>query len=139
MSASLWLGLVLVAVLTPLPGARPPSQQPADATAGRTLYLTHCATCHGKAGRGDGPMAPYLRVAPTDLSAISTRHEGVFPTELIQRIVDGRQALKLHGSSMPIWGDAFSPAGNAAADEVAAARIRAIVKYLQSIQDRAGD
>jgi len=89
MSASLWLGLVLVAVLTPLTGARPAWQPPTDLTAGRTLYLTHCATCHGKAGRGDGPMAPYLRVAPTDLSAISTRHEGVFPTELVQRIVMG--------------------------------------------------
>jgi len=139
MSVSLWLGLVLIAVLTPLPRERSTSQQPAAATAGGTLYLTHCATCHGKAGRGDGPMAPYLRVAPANLAAISARHQGVFPAELVQRIVDGRQALKLHGSSMPIWGDAFSPAGNAAADEAAAARIRAIVKYLESIQERAGD
>ena len=139
MSASLWLGLVLVAVLTPLTGARPAWQPPTDLTAGRTLYLTHCATCHGKAGRGDGPMAPYLRVAPTDLSAISTRHEGVFPTELVQRIVDGRQALTLHGSAMPIWGDAFSPAGNVAADEVAAVKIRAVVAYLRSIQTRTGE
>jgi len=139
MIASLWLGLVLVAALTPLPSARPPSRQPADATAGRALYLTHCATCHGRAGRGDGPMAPYLRVAPTNLATISTRHQGIFPTELIQRIVDGRQALTLHGSSMPIWGDAFSPAGNSAADELAAAKIRAIVAHLRSIQDRAGD
>ena len=139
MSASVWLGLVLIAALSPLSGVRPASQQSADGAAGSRLYLTHCATCHGKAGRGDGPMAPYLRVAPTNLAAISTRHEGVFPTELIQRIVDGRQALTLHGSSMPIWGDAFSPAGNAAADELAAAKIRAIVAHLRSIQDRAGE
>ena len=103
MSASLWLGLALVAVVAPLSGVRPASEQPADEAAGRRLYLTHCASCHGKAGRGDGPMAPYLRVAPTNLAVISTRHEGVFPTELIQRIVDGRQALPLHGSAMPIW------------------------------------
>ena len=128
MSASLWLGLVLVAVPHAAAWRAATVSAACRRNGGRTLYLTHCATCHGKAGRGDGPMAPYLCVAPTDLSAISTRHEGVFPTELIHRIVDGRQALKLHGSSMPIWGDAFSPAGNAAADEVAAARIRAIVK-----------
>jgi cytochrome c5 len=139
MSALLWLGLALVAVVAPLGGVRPASQQPADEAAGRRLYLTHCASCHGKAGRGDGPMAPYLRVAPTNLAVISTRHEGVFPTELIQRIVDGRQALPLHGSAMPIWGDAFSPVGNAAEDELAAAKIRAIVAHLRSIQDRAGE
>ena len=139
MSASLWLGLVLVAALAPLPGGPPASRQPADVSAGRALYVTHCATCHGKAGRGDGPMAPHLSVVPANLAAISTRHEGVFPTELSQRIVDGRQALTLHGSSMPIWGDAFSPAGNAVADEAAAAKIRAIVAYLRSIQDRAGE
>jgi mono/diheme cytochrome c family protein len=139
MRASLGLALGLVAALTPLPGARAVSRQPADATAGRALYLTHCATCHGKAGRGDGPMAPHLSVAPANLATIAARHEGVFPTESIQRIVDGRQALTLHGSSMPIWGDAFSPVGNAAADEVAAAKIRAIVAYLRSIQDHAGE
>jgi mono/diheme cytochrome c family protein len=138
LSVSLWLGLVLVAALTPLPRARETSQ-PADAASGRALYLTHCATCHGKAGQGDGPMAAYLKVAPANLATISTRHQGVFPTELIQRIVDGRQALNLHGSAMPVWGDAFSPAGNAVADEVAAAKIRAIVAYLRSIQDRAGE
>ena len=80
MSASVWLGLVLIAALSPLSGVRPASQQSADGAAGSRLYLTHCATCHGKAGRGDGPMAPYLRVTPTNLAAISTRHEGVFPT-----------------------------------------------------------
>jgi mono/diheme cytochrome c family protein len=138
-ASSLWLGLVLVAAVTPLSSVRPASRQPADVATGRALYLTHCATCHGKAGRGDGPMAPYLSVAPTNLATISTRHQGVFPTELIQRIVDGRQALTLHGSSMPVWGDALSPAGNAAADEAAAAKIRAIVAYLRSIQDRAGE
>ncbi|MFI5075771.1 MAG: c-type cytochrome, partial [Vicinamibacteria bacterium] len=32
------------------------SQAPAAAP-GRQLYVTHCATCHGTSGRGDGPMA----------------------------------------------------------------------------------
>lgn len=39
---------------------------PADLTRGKTLYQTHCATCHGPAGRGDGPTAESLRVAPAN-------------------------------------------------------------------------
>jgi len=84
-------------------------------------------------------MAPYLRVAPTDLSAISTRHEGVFPTELVQRIVDGRQALTLHGSAMPIWGDAFSKSRKGLSEAEVRQRIEAIVRYLEAIQERAAE
>ncbi len=39
---------------------------PADLTRGKTLYQTHCATCHGLAGLGDGPAAESLRVAPAN-------------------------------------------------------------------------
>ena len=36
---------------------------------GEHLYQTNCAACHGTAGRGDGPLAVTLPVAPTDLTA----------------------------------------------------------------------
>ena len=137
MHASLWVGAALVLASVPLTG-RLASQRSA-APPGQALYLTHCATCHGTSGRGDGPMAQYLRVPPANLSSIAARNKGVFPTSTIQRIVDGRQMLAVHGSGMPIWGDAFSPAGNAAEDEVAAAKIRAIVAYLESMQDHPGE
>jgi mono/diheme cytochrome c family protein len=137
MSASLWVGLALVLATVPLTGRLASTKGPA--APGRSLYLAHCATCHGASGRGDGPMAQYLRVAPANLAAITARNKGIFPTATIQRIVDGRQMLALHGSAMPVWGDAFSPAGNTAEDEVAAAKIRAIVTYLESMQDRPGE
>ena len=137
MNASLWVGAILVLATVPLTG-RLATQAPATAP-GRQLYVTHCATCHGTSGRGDGPMAQYLRVAPANLASIAARNKGIFPRPTIQRIVDGRQMLTLHGSAMPIWGDAFSPSGNSAEDEVAAAKIRDIVTYLESIQDRPGE
>jgi mono/diheme cytochrome c family protein len=137
MNASLWVGAALMLAAAPLTGRQ--ASQPAPSAAGRPLYLTHCATCHGTSGRGDGPMAQYLRVAPANLASIAARNKGVFPTATIERIVDGRKMLTLHGSEMPIWGDAFSPSGNAAEDVAAAAKIRAIVAYLESIQSRAGD
>jgi mono/diheme cytochrome c family protein len=29
-------------------------------------YLSHCASCHGAEGRGDGPSTKWLRTKPTD-------------------------------------------------------------------------
>ncbi len=44
---------------------------PADAAAiaaGKALYTQHCFSCHGVAGRGDGPAAKDLERSPGDLS-----------------------------------------------------------------------
>lgn len=37
-----------------------------DAALGATLYATHCASCHGVEGRGDGPAAKGLKPAPAN-------------------------------------------------------------------------
>jgi hypothetical protein len=81
-------------------------------------------------------MAAELRQAPPDLTAFTERNNGVFPTDRIFRIIDGRE-VRAHGSrEMPIWGDAFRSApGGPTADEVRA-RIEAIVRYLRAIQQR---
>ena len=36
--------------------------------AGRTLYVRHCATCHGEGGRGDGASAASFATKPADLT-----------------------------------------------------------------------
>jgi mono/diheme cytochrome c family protein len=36
---------------------------------GEALYRSHCAPCHGTAGRGDGPDAELLAAKPTDLAS----------------------------------------------------------------------
>lgn len=53
---SLLLGLLL---LTPLPAE--------ENLAGRELFQTHCLSCHGPDGRGDGPAAASLEPPPRDL------------------------------------------------------------------------
>ncbi len=134
-----WLGVaatVAPAVWSSVPGT---ARQDAVRT-GPQLYRTYCASCHGTAGRGDGPMAAYLNVPPANLTTIAARTRGVFPTEVVQQIVDGRRALKTHGdSAMPIWGDAFSLSGSADADTATAEKIRRLVAYVESIQQRPGD
>jgi putative copper export protein/mono/diheme cytochrome c family protein len=36
---------------------------------GASLFATHCASCHGRQGRGDGPAGRFFRVKPSDLAA----------------------------------------------------------------------
>lgn len=41
-------------------------------------YQNSCASCHGPKGEGDGPMALFLTVKPTDLSKLAERNQGNF-------------------------------------------------------------
>jgi mono/diheme cytochrome c family protein len=103
---------------------------------GRTLYLNHCASCHGASARGDGPVADSLRVRPPDLTQFARRNGGVFPSAQATRIIDGRD-VGAHGSvEMPVWGNAFR--ATASEPDAARHRIEAIVHYLESIQERTG-
>ena len=52
--------------------AKIPNPVPADPesiAAGKTQYERNCLTCHGAAGKGDGPAAAGLETSPGDLSA----------------------------------------------------------------------
>ena len=51
-----------------------------SATSGKEMYLAYCATCHGKEGKGDGPVASALKVPPADLTTLSKRNDGKFPS-----------------------------------------------------------
>jgi cbb3-type cytochrome c oxidase subunit III len=107
---------------------------PQDALDGAQLYRTSCASCHGTSARGDGPLADLLRRRPSDLTVLRQRYHG-FPTELLTRIVDGRQTVRGHGSiEMPVWGDAFR--SGSVSDEAVRQKILALVQYLEAIQAR---
>lgn len=111
-----------------------PSTAPGEL--GARLFRTHCATCHGTNARGDGPMAEQLRRVPPDLTDYTARNGGVFPSERVHRIVDGRDVSSHGNPEMPVWGDVFSRSRDGLTDEAVKARIEAIVRYLQSIQRR---
>jgi len=107
------------------------------ASDGAQLFRTYCASCHGATAVGNGPVAERLRERPPDLTQFTARNGGVFPSERLSRIIDGRGVLPTHGDrDMPVWGDAFRASrGGLSAAEVSA-RIAAIVRYLESIQQR---
>lgn len=58
----------LRATLGPAYDAPVPGLDAANVERGRALYVTHCASCHGDGGRGDGPAAASLTPTPGDLT-----------------------------------------------------------------------
>jgi mono/diheme cytochrome c family protein len=105
---------------------------------GRELFRTYCASCHGVTGRGDGPAAEELRRRPADLTQFATKNGGVFNAALLHRVIDGR-TVKAHGTmEMPVWGDAFKWR-HGLPEEAIKARIEAIVRYVESMQERGAD
>jgi mono/diheme cytochrome c family protein len=108
-----------------------------DVQRGAALFYANCAACHGPHAEGDGPACRALAVPVPDLTTIAVRHDG-FPAESLREVIDGRREMVAHGSrSMPVWGEEFTLAAGAdeaAADE-AAARIEALLAWLESVQD----
>jgi mono/diheme cytochrome c family protein len=113
-------------------------QRPASGATdeGAQAFRTYCASCHGSAARGNGPMTDQLRKPPPDLTKFTTRNGGVFPSERLTRIIDGRD-VPAHGDrEMPVWGDAFRTSRDGLSADEVKARIAAIVRFLQAIQER---
>jgi mono/diheme cytochrome c family protein len=118
------------------PAAAEPPEKPLLAISGERLYVNHCAVCHGKSGRGDGPFAGILKVAPSDLTTIAARNGGTFPDEQITQFVDGRLVPPAHGTrQMPVWGRWLgAPVAEGTADEATRGEILAILQYLKTLQ-----
>src|SRR5271166_3223555 len=69
----------------------PETIQLIDSIQGPALYTAYCTVCHGKDGKGGGPMAKSLKVAPADLTGIAMRNGGRFPMERVQRTISGKE------------------------------------------------
>jgi mono/diheme cytochrome c family protein len=61
-----------------------------DLTAGQTVYVQRCLSCHGQAGRGDGPVGKLLRPPPRDLAPVV---KGLSESDLLRIVRDGRGAM----------------------------------------------
>jgi hypothetical protein len=134
-AGTLLMGAVTAAVSgqttgTPAPPLLIPSMYGGD------LFRHHCASCHGIDGRGQGPAAGTLKMAPPDLTLLARRNGGTFPTLRVLWTVGGKNGQPFppsHGSrEMPVWGPLFTALdGNA---KTAAIRLENLVTHVESIQ-----
>ena len=93
-------GLGILGLLALL--AAPAAAAQGDAKAGRELYNKWCVSCHGAAGKGDGPVAANLPVKPGNHTD-GTRMNGLTDTYLLTIIKQGGQAVQ-KSQMMPPWG-----------------------------------
>jgi mono/diheme cytochrome c family protein len=136
------LGFILVFGLLagPILSAQADHQLPSAAPVydGAQLFRNHCATCHGATGRGDGPMSAALRRPPADLTTFALKNGGVFPAERLRRIIDGRDVPSHGDRDMPVWGITLRTSRDAGGGyDSVESRIDALVRYIQSLQERA--
>lgn len=124
-------------VVRPGPVVKPAPPLVIGSTAGRDLFEFYCASCHGRDGRGGGPVAGALNVPPTDLTRLAQRHGGVFARRQVEAFVtgDGGLLTPAHGTSdMPVWGPIFH--GLDPSDTLVTIRIANLVDYIESLQER---
>lgn len=105
---------------------------------GKQEYLVACAGCHGESGMGDGPLAGLLNISTPSLLGLAEANEGRFPFEAVLTTIDGRDGIRAHGSTMPIWGERFQTSATSqrgeTAEMVARGRILSLVYFLQELQ-----
>ncbi len=87
---------------------------------------------------GDGPLAELLNISTPSLLGLRQANDGSFPFEAVLTTIDGRDGVRAHGSTMPVWGERFQSSATSqrgeTADMVARGRILSLAYYLQSIQ-----
>jgi mono/diheme cytochrome c family protein len=122
-------------------GARSQQQQESDkqyqqlirSVEGPDLFRAYCASCHGKDGKGNGPVAATLKATVPDLTIITVSNDGTFPVARMKRIIMGEGMIASHGSrEMPVWGPIF----HQVEEDVDRGNVRLenLVRYLESIQ-----
>ena len=104
--------------------------------AGGDLFRFYCASCHGRDGKGDGPVASALTRRPPDLTTMARRNGGRFPTSRVEGFVAGdREPTIAHGSAdMPVWGPIFQALDSH--DRMNRIRIENVVAFIESIQTK---
>ena len=74
--------------------------------AGKAPFDQYCASCHGPAGDGTGPVAAEMKTPPTDLRKLGKKYGKPLPKPKLRELIDGREMVRAHGTAdMPVWGE----------------------------------
>ena len=98
-----------------------------SAASGEEMYSVYCSSCHGRDARG---------VSAPNLTTLSKRNNGKFPTLLVKETIRGEARVDAHGpKDMPVWGILFRYVGSGSRLEVDV-RINNLTEYLASLQEK---
>ncbi len=101
---------------------------------GKQMFNNYCASCHGLDGKGNGPVAPTLKMPPTDLTALSKNNHGEFPEKHVISVLQNGTTIPTHGTAeMPIWGPVLGGMDKPS-PQVQKLRVSNLVRYLETLQ-----
>src|SRR5208282_2058120 len=110
-SVALTAGLVLLAASSAAAQEKEVKKAPiqqTNASSGAEMFKSYCSACHGKDGKGDGPAAAELKVAPPDLTMLAQKNGGKFPEDTVATVLRNGAKAPAHGTAdMPTWGPLF--------------------------------
>jgi mono/diheme cytochrome c family protein len=102
---------------------------------GKDLFRQFCAVCHGVDAKGAGPAAAALKKPTGDLTQLSRKNGGKFPTLAVKMSITGGSNVMEHGTrEMPMWGSVLSETGQQRA--MGDLRVQALLDYVEQIQTK---
>lgn len=105
-------------------------------SSGKEMFMSYCASCHGKDAKGHGPAAAALNQPPANLTTLAKRNGGKYPSDRVTSILSGQANLTAHGDQeMPVWGPVFWKMSQGHEEQVHM-RIANLNKYLESLQEK---
>jgi mono/diheme cytochrome c family protein len=107
-----------------------------SANAGKEMYAAYCAACHGKDGKGDGPVPTVLKARLAHFTILAQQNKGKFPSIQVANAISGGAGISAHGSKeMPTWGPVFMAMSHQHESEVHP-RIANLTDYIKSLQQK---
>ena len=140
---SLSIGLIFAFLFAALLSAsenqtavKPGQPNPVWGSTGKEMFSHYCAVCHGNDAKGSGRAADSLKASPPNLTILSRKNGGQFPSAHLINVLRGEANLPSHANNaMPVWAPAFaSPnkGGSAGSQQ----RLAKLLKYLESLQEK---
>ena len=111
----------------------PITPHPVDA--GKEMYNSYCASCHGLDGKGYGPAAPALSKGVPDLTLLAAQNRGQYPKYKVTTALSKFSESHYLGarSEMPDWYKAFVSLDRSCPFK-AHVRAMSISKHIQTLQ-----
>lgn len=85
--------------------------EPPPAFEGRRLFVSYCQLCHGKMGKGDGPLAKQMGISPSDLTTTVRSRSDTILKKIITgdgpQTITGRARHNILSEAMPEWVNVF--------------------------------
>ena len=102
---------------------------------GKGQYGLHCAQCHGRGGKGDGPMSGAMKTPPADLTMLAKNNGGTFPTDKVIESIRSNSSIPAHAAlAAQLRSSTDSGFGANFTPQQIQQKVKLIADYLKTLQ-----